>query len=199
MGVVYMSIRPIKLVGNWDEGFALDNHVIESIYVGEDQYGRSEFDTTRSAIGELVYQLKYNNNTEVIYDIMELVKPFLEEWNMINKIDIVIPAPPSNKNRNYQPVFLISESVAKFLGKPIVFDLLEKINSGQIKNMDSSEKAKAISGSILKKKKFKKRVNILLVDDLYKSGTTLNEVYNVLKQDENVNNIYVLTMTKTRR
>lgn len=34
-----MSISPIKLIGNWDEGYALDKHIISSIPIGEDVYG----------------------------------------------------------------------------------------------------------------------------------------------------------------
>lgn len=47
-------------------------------------------------------------------------------------------------------------------------------------------------------KSSKRKVNILVVDDLYESGTTLNEICRVLKRDQNINNIYVLTMTKTK-
>ena len=41
-------------------------------------------------------------------------------------------------------------------------------------------------------------VSILIVDDLYSTGATLNEVCKILKQDKNVGNIYCLVMTKTK-
>ena len=47
-------------------------------------------------------------------------------------------------------------------------------------------------------KRAKKEQNILLVDDLYSSGRTLNGCVNILKKDSNVLKIFVLTMTKTR-
>lgn len=191
-------INPIKLEGNWTEGFALDIHVIKSIYVGENQYGRPEFDTIRSRLGELVYQLKYRNNPKAIYDIMELIEPFLNKWNIINRIDAIIPVPSSDKNRIQQPVFKISEHIAKFLNKPIFCNLLEKVTLNQIKDVNFHDKEKLIKGTIRKSKHFTRSVNLLLVDDLYQTGSTLKEVCNVLKQDENVNNIYVLTMTKTK-
>ena len=58
---------------------------------------------------------------------------------------------------------------------------------------------KLIKGSIIKDKNFKKKVNILLVDDLFDTGATLNEAVDVLKSDINVADVYVLTMTKTGR
>ena len=48
-------------------------------------------------------------------------------------------------------------------------------------------------------KVFEEETSILLVDDLYKTGETLNESINILKTDSNLHNIYILTMTKTKR
>lgn len=193
-----MAINPIKLVGNWAEGYAMDVHTIRSIYLGEDQYGRPEFDNTRSEIGELVYQLKYKYKEEVVYDIIKMINPFLRRWKVINNVDLVIPVPPSKKDRKFQPVFLISEKIAESLNKPIDLELLEKIDLKQLKNLGPEEKTKAISGSILKHKKFERNVNILVIDDLYESGSTLRETCDVLRKDRYVKNIYVLTMTKTK-
>lgn len=60
-----MSINPIKLEGNWKEGFAIDYHVVKSEYLGEDCYGRAQFETTRTEIGELIYKLKYRSSASI--------------------------------------------------------------------------------------------------------------------------------------
>ena len=55
-----VEVHPEPIDGPWIEGFVLDRHVISSRpigYVGE----HMQFETTRSALGELVYQLKYRN------------------------------------------------------------------------------------------------------------------------------------------
>lgn len=193
-----MPINQIKLNGSWTEGYAMDVHVISSEFLGYDEYDHPEFNTTRSEIGDLVYQLKYKNNKNKVNDIIKLIDPFLKQWTILTDIDVVIPIPPTKKNRIFQPVFEISDKIAKHINKPIRFDFLEKIDSEQLKNLTPEEKNNAISGSIIKHKNFIRKVNILLIDDLYKSGTTLNEVCKILKTDTNVNNIYVLTMTKTK-
>lgn len=76
--------------------------------------------------------------------------------------------------------------------------VLRKLNHQQLKNISIENKLDAIHGSIAKEKSFKRNVNILLVDDLYDSGATLNEAVNVLKTDKNVNEVHVLVMTQTR-
>ena len=40
--------------------------------------------------------------------------------------------------------------------------------------------------------------NILIFDDIYRSGETLNAVSDVVQQQGNAENVYVLTITKTR-
>jgi len=85
-----------------------------------------------------------------------------------------------------------------FINKPVLLDVIEKNNSTQAKGLSSSEKDK-ITGSISKNRTFMKSATILLIDNLYQTGRTLDETSRVLKADPYVQNIYVLTMTKTRR
>jgi len=47
------EIHPKRIRGNWKEGFALDFHTLRSEYIGDDEYGHPQFETTRSEIGEL--------------------------------------------------------------------------------------------------------------------------------------------------
>lgn len=194
-----MGINPIELNGNWKEGFALDIHTISSEYLGEDEFGHKQFDTKRSELGELVYELKYEQKKLVLNKIMEVIGTFLIDWGISNKINCVIPVPPSKKNREFQPVFELSNSIANFLRKPVIIDMLSKNSSIQSKELDNIQKHNLISGSMIKNKKFNNKVNVLLVDDLYKSGETLKEATAVLKTDNNIEDIYVITMTKTRR
>lgn len=55
-----------KLKGNWAEGLAFDLHTLNSERVGENEYGYAKFNTTRSEMGELVYQLKYDHDSSVV-------------------------------------------------------------------------------------------------------------------------------------
>ena len=58
----------------WIEGYAFSVHTLYSIYTGENEYGHPQFDTKRSPMGELVYQLKYKQNISVLPEIIKLLK-----------------------------------------------------------------------------------------------------------------------------
>jgi predicted amidophosphoribosyltransferase len=191
-----MGINPIKLIGNWDDGYALDKHILQSIPLGEDNYGHMLFDTTRSKMGELVYQFKYQNNYDKLMEIMELAIPFLDTWNVLQSVNAIIPVPSSKKDRIYQPAYEIADQIAGYLGINCYDNVLQKVSGIQAKGMTQEEKSK-IKGTIIATKKGKRQYNVLLVNDLYQSGTTLHECVNALREDKN--HIYVLAMTKTKR
>jgi hypothetical protein len=81
-----VEVHPETIEGLWVDGFVLDRHVISSRpigYVGE----HMQFGTTRSPLGELVYQLKYRNGP--LNDIVETVVAFVSErWNGL--VDCVV-------------------------------------------------------------------------------------------------------------
>ena len=79
------KINPIELRGPWKEGYALDYHSFSSEYLGVDQYGHDIFETVRSDIGQLVYDLKYQGIITKADEIIKLITPFLMKWSISNK------------------------------------------------------------------------------------------------------------------
>ena len=185
-------MKPIKIYGSWDEGIVLDNHMLKSVFIGYDNNQKEVFENTRTEIGELVYQYKYHKKKECLNDIMKLIKGVLDTWCVKEKIDIVIPVPPSKKKREYQPVVEIAKEISKYLNKNCKLGILYKTNNIQAKDGHS------IEGSIISMCKNEKLGNVLIVDDLFSTGATLNEVCKVLRRNNNVNKIYCLVLTKTK-
>lgn len=185
-------LNPVRIYGTWDEGIVLDNHMLKSIFLGYDENGKEQFENTRTEIGELIYKFKYQKDKESLSKIMDLIKEILDKWKLKEKIDIVLPVPPSNKTREYQPVFEIAREIAKYLGKECKIDILSKESNLQVKDGYN------INGMIKQNKNIENEANILIIDDLYSTGATLNEGCKVLRNDKNVKSIYCLAMTKTK-
>ncbi len=189
------KINPIKIYGEWIEGYAMDVHTISSDYLGENEYGHPMFDTKRSDIGDLLFRLKYRSDKSVICDIINLISPFMKQWKLTALFNGIISMPPSNNQRPFQPVFAIAEALASELNLWVENNYLEKVSTVESKNMNDKSN---LSHSMIRKRHFTEKVNILLIDDLYATGSSMNEAIRLLKEDQNIKNVYVMALTKKR-
>lgn len=83
----------IELKGNWKKGFAFDVHTLDSVYMGVDEYGHDRWKTTRSEMGEFVYQLKYKVDKSAVAEIVDL----LGKYKGLETMDAIIPILESAK------------------------------------------------------------------------------------------------------
>ena len=186
-----VEIHPEPVDGPWIEGFVLDRHVISSRpigYLGE----HMQFETTRSPLGELVYQLKYRNGKPD--DIIETAVAFVKErWRGL--IDCVVP--PSLHRRN-QPALIIAEGIAGILGvSSLPSAAIKATATQQMKNVPSLERAPLLSAAIQAGSDSVQSRRVLLVDDLWETGSTLRRVAEVLEQ-MGASEISALAMTRTK-
>src|SRR5690606_29946977 len=97
----------------WDLGYVLDMHIISSTHVGNDEYGRARFETTRTEVGEAVHQLKYRHDQLKVGPLADELVKVVKKY--FKGPQIVSPMPPS-KARPIQPVSEIAKKVAEKLG-----------------------------------------------------------------------------------
>ena len=189
--------NPIRIPGNWRQGFALDYHTLHSQFVGHDEFGHPIFDTERSEIGELLYRLKYKADRSAADEIVEAAAGFVRRWKI--KPDLILPVPPS-KRRNFQPVLLLAHGLAAKLGVPLCLDCVTKVKgTPEVKNIYEYDKRIAALENAFNVKKSKVQgQTILLFDDLFRSGATMDALTKALNQQGEVANVYALAVTKTR-
>lgn len=211
-----MEIHPIKLDGNWIEGWALDFHTISSKRVSEPVYievynnkgqielieadGPVSVQTIRPPIAESLFQLKYHFDKTKVDEIANAASIFLANKISTWRINYVIPIPPSDLTRSFQPVYELVNSISKKSKLIVNFEILKKIKStSQLKSITNLEERRSIlKGAFDCGFNALNGKNILLFDDLYRSGETLNSAISILKSKGKCSNIYVLTITKTR-
>jgi predicted amidophosphoribosyltransferase len=153
-----------------------------------------QFETTRSPLGELVYQLKYRNGKPDA--IVETAVAFImERWHGV--IDCVVPPPPS-LHRTKQPAVLIAEGIAASLGVPSLPSATIKATATQqMKNVPLHERGPLLSAAIQAGTDSVQNRQVLLVDDLWETGSTLRRVSEVLRQ-MGASEIRALVMTRTK-
>ena len=95
IGTVQINPQPLES-SYWRWGRALDVHTVSSIPIGTDASGRTEFDTTRSAIGEMLYQLKYRNAQNQVDQIADISAEFLRRTFLRRRsVHRIVAIPPS--------------------------------------------------------------------------------------------------------
>lgn len=187
----------IPLHGNWAKGFAYDLHTTGSTYLGMDEFGHDQWDTTRSEMGELVYRLKYQSDKSVVVRIVDMLVQTIQ----FKTPDVIVPVPSTNKARLVKPVRLVAAELGKRTGIPVVHDAVEKDSGGpELKNVSSPiERTKLLRQSVRLTGGYDfSGKNVLLFDDLYRSGATLSVTTDILYKQGNASKVFVLTLTKTR-
>ena len=187
----------IEIKGKWKKGFVLDLHTKSSTFLGTDALGHDQFDTERTEIGQFVYDLKYGNDRTVIPKIIEII---IKQITGFDKMNVIIPIPPS-KTRENQPVQLIADALGTKLGIPVIKHEVVKIKATpELKNIVNPIEREEILGDAfsLEGKYNLNGKSVLLIDDLYRSGSTLRAITGILYDNGNVENVYVIALTKTR-
>ena len=193
-----MKTNIIVITGPWELGIVLDRHVESSHYAGDDSNGNPIFDTTRTELGEALLQLKYRDDFTKVNGLADAVIKAISA----NFPDFhgVVPVPPT-KQRKVQPVFEIAKTVAHKLGKGYYPNALTKLASAtQIKDLNNKdEKVKQLLGLFqLGSQQIPQGSDILLFDDLYSTGASLEAACQALRTNINVRCVYVLALTKTK-
>lgn len=191
-----MEVNVQRINGNWDLGFSLDKHVLSSTYIGDNQWGHPEFDTTRSEIGEALFQLKYRSDFNQVTSIANQLSTSLSKY--FSSASLVIPMPPS-KQRARQPVIEIARVVAKNMGIPCNENLLQKTqDTPQMKDIqDREDKVKTLVRAFSINDTLNEgKHDILIIDDLFDTGSSLEAATHVLRNYKNIGKIYVATATR---
>jgi len=191
-----VQLNPRQVRGYWDDGFTLDRHIQSSQYIGENEYGHPQFETTRTELGELLFKLKYRGDQSAVVPIAQAASDFVKNWNP--GIDLIVPVPPS-KSRVVQPLFQIANEVGKLLNLPVDKASVRKSKATpELKNVDHAKRiellaeAHSISGDVLKGRR------VLLFDDLYQSGATLNAIGRLLREAGGASAVFALALTRAR-
>ncbi len=191
---MHLNPRPVR--GSWDDGRTLDDHIRSSEFVGYNEYGHAQFESTRTELGELLYRLKYRGDQSAVAPIAQAAVDFVREWSP--DIDVIVPTPPS-KTRAVQPLFQIADEVGRLLSLPVDKTSVRKTKAiPELKNVDYAKRLEVLGGAHVIDGDGLRGRRALLLDDLYQSGATLNAIAHLLKEAGGASAVFALALTRAR-
>lgn len=139
--------------------------------------------TDYSQIKNLIIKFKYKFSKDLINIFYKILETNLKKRDLCNTF--IIPAPIHKRNfkkRGFNQARLLAQSITKIIPQTRLLDcLVEKDSRGQQAKLDRFHRLTNLKNSI----KIKGRPplkNILLIDDIATTGSTLNECSKVLKK-----------------
>ncbi len=176
--------HPRQLPGPWSAGWALGFH---------SQYAGANWN--RSETGELTYRLKYQGDQSLLPLLVEQATALIADHPELAQVDAVVPVPPSTLRAN-DPVSSFAKALAQKLGLPYLPALVKSRQTAPQKEMHTlAQKQSNVAGAFSVQSPMKGK-RLLVVDDLYDSGATLEEIHRHLQRAGAVK-VNVLTLTRT--
>jgi competence protein ComFC len=113
--------------------------------------------------------------------------------------EVILPMPPSRLQRSFQPVLEIAGEMAKSLKILINVTSLKKLTTTQqMKDVgDFTARIAALEAAFSTDRALAGKT-VLLFDDLFQSGATMNVAARKLKDEGSVKTVYALALTRTR-
>ena len=150
-------------------------------------------------VKKLIQQFKFNHRKSISKILAALLYEYFLKIGRTNNT-IIIPVPSHKQRilkRGYCHTNLICQEFSRLSNIKIETKILKKIKNTKPQYKLSIEKRrKNLKGSFALNLENYNGENILLIDDIFTTGATLEEIINTFKK-ENINNLTVLTVCKT--
>lgn len=174
----------------------LDKHSVGSVCVGHNEWGHPVFETTRTEVGEATFQLKYRSDWAQTKPLAQAIADQI--YPKLASVGFIVPM-PATAQRARQPVTEVAHELGELVKVP-VFDnvLLKAANGKSLKDLHTKdEKIEAIGDSFSVNDAITNagQWNVLVIDDLFHTGASMEAACKVLRTYSKVRKIYVAALT----
>jgi competence protein ComFC len=189
-GPVSLSdLDPVPLLGRFDSSFALaDYSTIQGL------------ERRRTGVGDLLHKFKYEGNRLAGEILADVASDFISAQGFFGSSDVMLTVPPSFKSRSLDPVTLLAKRIEERNRIPWERAAFRRtrLTKAQKDLRDSYGKKLNVCGAYRLARPLNLRgKRILLLDDIYDSGATLNDISDLLRQSKPAE-INVLVLARTQ-
>jgi predicted amidophosphoribosyltransferase len=161
--------------------------------------GPRSVDKTETEVGKLFSAAKYGQDADAAQELSRLMRSTVADMKSWPAFSAVTNPPPREGKEFDLPTFL-AERIAKKLDVPYVSMGIWKGEKGQLKDVARAAKWDTLQGVgfVVNSKAFVEEKPILIIDDIYQSGTTLNFLRSRLSES-GFYRAFALTVVKADR
>lgn len=152
----------------------------------------------KKPVSTSIYQFKYHNQRSFghcyIKEAVRKYESLIREWNP----EVIIPVPLHTKRRRkrgYNQAEILAEELGKQLKIPVAEELVvRRKNTTPQKQKNKKERRQSLSGTFAQRYRIGKIRSVLIIDDIYTTGSTVDEVSRILKR-AGAEKVYYLTIS----
>jgi competence protein ComFC len=153
----------------------------------------------RNIVRKYILKYKFNNKAYISNFFAYQILNNKKIYEILKFYDIILPVPMSKekcKKRGYNQAKLITNVIAKNT-KIQELDIIEKVKETKTQSLlnNKDRKINVKDAFCIKDKNIVKNKNVILFDDIYTTGATVNEISKLLK-NAGVRKILVLVIAK---
>ena len=148
----------------------------------------------------LVHNLKYNEFSGIARFFARKMAEYINSMELFNRIDLICPVPlhkVKKRERGYNQAELISKKLSDILNIRHLPHLIKRKKYTETQtSLSKRERKNNVKNAFRISNKYNiADKNILLIDDVFTTGATVNSISNLLKHN-GVGKIYVLTIAR---
>lgn len=164
------------------------------------------FDKARSiykyndTVQKLIHELKYNDFKIIAKFFGRKVNNYFEKFSPFSKIDMIVPVPlhrTKKRSRGFNQSELLASAISDQINIKHIPKLLKrtKFTDSQTK-LSRSERQNNVAEAFKVNSKYDvKGKNILVVDDVFTTGSTVNSISRLLREQD-VGKIFIFTIAR---
>lgn len=153
----------------------------------------------RTPMGELEYKAKYNSDKDSLKEIVLRLNEVIESTSVFDEADLICSVPPSSRDKTNIPSEISKQLCTLMKSKTNISEHITwKKDKPQLKEIELDEKLRILQETDINVDYNVKDKNIILIDDLYQSGYTMQFVAMKLKE-AGAAKIFGISIVKSRK
>ncbi len=164
------------------------------------------FDQARSVavygdeIKKLLFNFKYKGEKRLARPLADLLYLYFCEFYNNLSIEVILPVPLHKKRkqkRGFNQAELLGKKISKKCKIPLITDILvREKETPPLYKLDYYQRQTVIKNAFIidRYRLFLKKKSVLIIDDIFTTGSTVNEIAFILKKVAKVKKVFVLTL-----